>query len=323
MPAPLTSSALSSPTPKRCKLSQTNDRSRTTVSIRANLPLVLFTLLGQAAVGLSWIYGAVGLKESQSLLSLRQALPPFVLISAALLCSAGHLHYPRNSWRALNNWLRSSLSQEALAAALFCALTGFTVLQAIIPSLWPFFNPRILFLLKILLGSTLIFSMARLYMLRTIPVWNRAATPLAFLASTLLLGSVAARIIPEAPAMEPLWLFLCCGMLLRFFSTSRKESSAHLGGAIQTSRHCSPLWWSTLAHATTVASALTLLAISDFFEGGFWIRWPAVLLVLLSEFAARALFYNRHGHDRSLYPPVSPAVSSWRELLESEETESH
>jgi len=275
--------------------------------MREHFPLVFFTLLGQCAIGLSWISGYPS-KAAVTLTS-------FVLMCLALLISARHLHYPRNSWRALTNWLHSPLSQEAVAAALFCALTGLATLPHLGIKLPPFFSAPFFFASHLILGIILLFSMARLYMLRTIPIWNRAATPLAFLSTTFLFGGLVHVVISQEHISAKEWLFLVIGLLLRVFAAALSTKSNGNAGAIQRSRFVLPSWWVTLNHPLTIAIVLLLLVIPGQAVNPQLNQAVILFLIVISEFFSRLRFYTQHGHDRSLYPPVTPAVSSWRDIL--------
>ncbi len=144
------------------------------------LPLVIFTLLAQMAVGAFWFMAWM-------------FPPPFSLIPLAvigaslglgLFFSFAHLGTKRNAWRVLNHLRKSWLSREILFAGLFGA--GWLAVTAArlifhrpIPALtW----------LTALLGFFLVYSMARVYRLPAKPTWDSWQTNASFFASAVLLG---------------------------------------------------------------------------------------------------------------------------------------
>mgnify|MGYP001814189944 CR=1 FL=1 len=159
-------------------------------------PLIGFTLAAQFAVGM-----VVGLAVISDALADRVGAGPAddlgvaVLISAlALLLSAGavatfHLGNVRNVHLVLANWRSSWLSREVLMVGIFTA--GVVVYTALFITDSAGSELRtVVGVATSVVGLTLVATIARLYMLRTVPVWNRSATPLAFFASTVLLGAI-------------------------------------------------------------------------------------------------------------------------------------
>lgn len=178
-------------------------------------PLILFTLLIQLSVGAFLTLGGLyflfsrqaGAAAANALTgSGLLAVGPIVVLG--MLASLFHLGTPRNAYRVLLNWRSSWLSREILFTLLF-AFSGavFSALQ------WYQFGPfsarALAGGLTGLFGLALVYSMARLYMLRTLPAWNANSTPLSFFTTTFLLGSLAAGVFlafqtfPEAGSPLP------------------------------------------------------------------------------------------------------------------------
>ncbi len=149
-------------------------------SARDEAPLVAFTLLAQMAVGCYWAMLWL-------LADVRLQLLPMLLtglcLGAAMLASFAHLGTKRNAWRVLNNLHKSWLSREILFSLLFgagwLASLAAAVLRADVP---------ILSALTAVLGLLLIYSMSRVYHLRTVPAWNTWRTNARFFLSTAQLG---------------------------------------------------------------------------------------------------------------------------------------
>lgn len=158
--------------------------------------LIIFTILSQMAVGAFWILMAVqqdigsryGSVQATTLI-----LPPLMIVEAIMLfslpISLAHLGSPLIAFRAIANFRSSWLSREIVFALLFTVSSvvftyvlwgqiGSTAIQMAIA--W----------LAAIFGFLLIYSMSRLYMLRTVPVWNTLFTPFSFFLTALLLGGL-------------------------------------------------------------------------------------------------------------------------------------
>lgn len=98
------------------------------------LSVILFTTLSGAGYGLLFWLGALviaGQAARVPALVLLAAGIAFVLVSAGLLCSMGHLGRPERAWRAFSQWRSSWLSREGVAATLsFVPLAGLLLAAA-------------------------------------------------------------------------------------------------------------------------------------------------------------------------------------------------
>jgi hypothetical protein len=162
------------------------------------LPLVGFTLLGQAAAGLAVValftespsrpvFGAIG-----------------ALILAATLLSLLHLGSGSRAWRTSANLKRSALSQEIVALGAFSAAW---VIAALAPV-----AGRIALALA---GIALVYCMAEVYRIDAVPRWTTWRTRAAFGSSALLLGIlVYLGIRWFAPEPVPGWLVAVAGPAL-------------------------------------------------------------------------------------------------------------
>lgn len=178
-------------------------------------PLVAFTLLSQAAVGVFLTLGA--LEVGAAVLGGHAAPRPLAdatllaigpVIAAALAVSLLHLGSPGAAWRAVANLRTSWLSREVLLAVLFAGLgatftalrlsgRGATVLRPALAGA------------TALAGLALVYTMARVYRVRTIPAWDTPLTTVSFFTSTLLLGSLgvgtALAAVPGVPGAPVAW----------------------------------------------------------------------------------------------------------------------
>ncbi len=202
------------------------------------------------------------------LLSLVQPINPIALgastisMLVALLASFLHLGTPQNAWRAIRNARSSWLSREVLCAALFTAsLVGVLITGRV--GIW----------LADVIGLALIVSMTQVYRLRTVAEWNRWTTSASFFTTTLLLGGIL------------------CGALIDGGPGLVLGSIGLIGLRQAIGRSGSRVTW--LRALSVIALLLALIV-----PIGWWL---ALVLVLLAESLARAVFY----HDRS-------ALDAWR-----------
>ncbi|TVR68277.1 MAG: hypothetical protein EA408_13715 [Marinilabiliales bacterium] len=155
--------------------------------------LIFFTVFAQAAFGIVFallvlsfvkqpaariVYGRVRVSAAGVAL---------LLMAAALFFSFFHLGSPLRAVYALSNLRTSWLSREILMVSVFSFLLllwwflmrkGLAVEAVNRTMLW----------LAVFAGLIMVFTMARLYMIPSVPAWNRGGTLLVFYASGLLTG---------------------------------------------------------------------------------------------------------------------------------------
>ncbi len=159
--------------------------------------LILFTILAQLSVGSFVVLGVVhffaarraGDAEADRL-SDRALLAIGPVIVLSLFVSLFHLGNPLNAFRAVTNLGTSWLSREVLGSVLFTLVGGvFAVMQW--RKLASFTVRSVIAWVAALIGLLLVFSMSQVYALSIQPAWNNLGTPIAFFATTLLLGALA------------------------------------------------------------------------------------------------------------------------------------
>jgi anaerobic dimethyl sulfoxide reductase subunit C (anchor subunit) len=112
------------------------------------------------------------------------------VIALAMISSLFHLGNPLNAPRAVTNLGASWLSREIFFTVLFVVLGGvFALMQW--RKIASFAVRNVIAWIATLVGLASVFTMSRIYMLETQPAWNTWATPVAFYATTLLLGLLA------------------------------------------------------------------------------------------------------------------------------------
>ncbi len=159
--------------------------------------LVAFTLLAQLAVGaflalsaLDLGSGALAGDPAAGALGTRILLAIGPVMAAALAGSLLHLGSPALAWRAIANVRSSWLSREVLLALLFAACgAACAALRLLRPAAVGPYAP--LAAATALAGIGLVYAMARVYRLRTVPAWDTPLTTASFFVTTLLLGSLS------------------------------------------------------------------------------------------------------------------------------------
>lgn len=183
-------------------------------------PLVAFTIIVQAAVGiyafvgsLLFLRGPLAAGRAVGNLRLTLMLAVLGLLSAGLALSLFHLHHPVRAYRILANFGNSWLSREIFFMALFMGITALAGLLE-----WRGGGGetlmKMLFIFGALAGLLLILAMSKLYMLPSVPAWNRAHTPLSFFMTSVVLGVCALAFLPASP-MGPRFdptSFLACAL---------------------------------------------------------------------------------------------------------------
>ena len=143
-------------------------------------PLISFTLIAQfavgAVVGLTFAYGPlhdrVGQSEATDLL-LGSLVVVLALLAVAGAAATLHLGNVRNVYLVLSNWRSSWLSREILAFGAFGAMVLLFAATTVADGVDTTTVVAVGGLASVF-GVVLVAVIAKLYMLRTVPVWNRA-----------------------------------------------------------------------------------------------------------------------------------------------------
>jgi anaerobic dimethyl sulfoxide reductase subunit C len=276
-------------------------------------PLIGFTLLSQAAVGAFWMIAAGELfiaRESVWAAERVATVPAFLtvagMLAGAALLSFFHLGRPLRAPFALNNVRRSWLSREILAELVF---GGLVVLNALLVPRGLGSAPiqRVLIALTAVAGFLFLISMAKIYMLETVPAWRSVHTPLSFFLSAVLLGPLILvvahrRLLDLGRSLEAfsnvaiiaaLAAVLLSIMTMLFFTPS--------AGFFGTRRHTLlafpirkmyPILFIRMAFFAAAVVCL-MLAGRDVAFGRETVRWPALALACVgaAEIIGRAFFY--------------------------------
>lgn len=281
--------------------------------MRREWPLVAFTILGQAAVGLFWGFHLPFLVRGRvpaygwrmSWLAVLSVVVLLAVLAAAV--SFFHLHHWLRARRALRNLRSSWLSREILFELAFIALAAGNALSGGFLNLGRGARWSLLAAAG-LAGALFLLSMVKLYMLPSVPAWKGAYTPMAFLAATLLLGAVSTELVVRAAAgpgvfeiglMPVILVLLAVEIALAVIATPREG----LKGCRPTPSLRPDEAPPRLLHRARIAlfAAAMIWAVIDIGSGGNAITnepgaSPALLLVFLfalaGEIAGRFQFYG-------------------------------
>ena len=233
--------------------------------VKSELSLVSFTLLTQMAAGIAVL----------SLFSGPLTMP--ILITMGLLLGVGgiisllHLGQPLNAWRALNHLKKSWLSREILMFGLF---GGNWLLCLVIPGMGK--------LPLALCGIGLIYSMAQVYRLRSVPAWDTDRTLLAFVVSAVLLGGLGSEMLNGTGNVAT-----SIGLIAALLVLLSDRNQAHL----------------TARKLRFSLIGLGMIGVAVMYVvpniAGEWLIIPIFVIVLIEEVLGRWQFYERL-HQRIL-----------------------
>jgi anaerobic dimethyl sulfoxide reductase subunit C (anchor subunit) len=188
-----------------------------------NWSLVCFTLFTQSAIGLVWVsvagrwFGG-GMQPDCSIWPMPIAL---TLTGLGLYAALAHLAKPRLAPNALRNLTASWLSREVLLVQAFAGAVAVLIFISLLEA-----SPGLVILetTACLLGGAALFAMARVYLLKTVPVWNSPATILEFAGSAMLLGGALGAVLTvfgatdqtgKSPALIAAAIGILLGLILK------------------------------------------------------------------------------------------------------------
>jgi len=300
-------------------------------------PLVLFTLITQAAIGaflllfLGPLFG-LDMLSQQAHPALRSSLL-FGLISIesfALFISTMHLGKPHRFYRAFNNLKYSPVSREVAAVAVFFSLLILYSLISSFPGLLAWIGPQaakyfanLCGWLEVVAGLVSLYAMHKIYRIEARPYWNHWQVLTSFYGNMLSLGGLVVGIVYIATflaqgahyqaLMSVIGAFIVSGLVLegigliahyRFLQSRGGEAEASLQE--QTSTFGATYITRNIllgVNATTVAllAALGVNGVSGF------IAWGTVFISILTvAFIGRALFYVL------VIPTTMPGAFFWK-----------
>ncbi len=255
---------------------------------RSEIPLIIFTLLAQMAIGafgtIFIIYWVLSDKLVAGQITFIPLLAVGVAVTVALLVSLFHLKRPKNAWRALTHLRKSWLSREILFTSGFAGLwaihTGLRLFQIDTFSVW-----TSLAALTAFCGLAALYSMQRVYQLRSVPAWNTGRTLLEFTISTVGLGCLlTGTLLPrDAPVGIIVWIALAG--IIAFSAAIRVTISTSNTTNIMLSK------WRVGLLLSGLLGALALSIWPS--NAGMGSMFLVFIIALAEEAIGRWLFYSR------------------------------
>ncbi|WP_373100340.1 MULTISPECIES: DmsC/YnfH family molybdoenzyme membrane anchor subunit [Pasteurellaceae] len=262
------------------------------------LPLIVFTVLAQSAVG-AWLIFCVVLWRSQYADSRRIYRRQFVLLAllgVGFIASMLHLGSPLRAFNAFNRVGESMLSNEIAGGAAFFATAGLFWLLAIFDKLSPLVA-KTWQILTALLGVVFMYMMANLYQIPTVPTWYTALTSWQFYLTAAVGGAALAYgLLALNPQPDPVlkglpWLHLVALGLIAVVTVYQVFQLAHTQSSIQQALDLVP----DFAYLTALRLLCLAVAAWLLFQRPQAVRLStAVLLTLFAEGIGRSLFYALH-----------------------------
>ncbi|PJG82456.1 DmsC/YnfH family molybdoenzyme membrane anchor subunit [Caviibacterium pharyngocola] len=263
------------------------------------LPLILFTVLAQSAVGsvLVFAFALFNTQNTQSRNHIHKAM--FVLLALlgiGFLSSVMHLGSPLRAFNSLNRVGESMLSNEIASGSAFFAVAGLYWLCAILNKL-PTALGKVWIALAAIVGLVFMWMMANLYRIPTVPTWDTVLTPISFYL-TLVAGGLSlayALLQPNRHKEYCLkwlpWAYLV-GVLL--IAITAVYQGVHIG-SIQSSAQQAAALVPDFAQMTALRLCLLGVAATILFKGkSLPLLTLAFLLTFVAEFIGRTLFYGLH-----------------------------
>jgi anaerobic dimethyl sulfoxide reductase subunit B (iron-sulfur subunit) len=250
--------------------------------------LLIFTFLAQTAIGAFWAAQWMfitlwNLVQFDSRLLVRI---PYLIIGACLgiggFSSFAHLGKKSNAWRALTNLNKSWLSREILYVGLFSV--GWLMCLAPLP--WQVLaNARIV---TSLLGIALIYSMAQVYHLKTMPAWNTWRTTAGFFITAILSGQLLMlNVLVYESQFTGIHssLILPWGFTIALLAGQLELALSEKGNVDRTVSRL---------RVGLIVTAIILTGIMSITPNPpvVWTSLPIFLMVMIEEIIGRWLFYN-------------------------------
>lgn len=245
------------------------------------IPLVLFTVLCQSAIGLVALSALRQVTGPEPGRIRMEWMAAGLILVTGLIASVFHLGHPSGMVRALNNLGTAWLSREALTTGLFLALLGAGILLMKEKA-----NPA-LALAATLAGLLVIFSMGMTYSPPSFPAINNVLPFVFFCLTALLLGSSAGQLFaPEAsrPAMTRiLTTTLVLALVIYLIVPCIWLSGGEIMRQTGIRWLASPLYWAHIGAGLVLP--LVIIALLKKTPPWLWV------LILAGELLGRAVFF--------------------------------
>ncbi|WP_028864828.1 dimethyl sulfoxide reductase anchor subunit family protein [Psychromonas aquimarina] len=269
-------------------------------------PLMLFTVLAQTSVGSFLVLGGLLLSGQLSLNEenrLHKAMFfLWALMGLGFMASTAHLGSPLRAMNALNQVGSSWLSNEIFFGSLFFAAGGFYWLLSMLNKGTPQVR-KMLLAAAMLIGIVFMYAMIKVYLIDTVPTWNNIFTPFGFILTMLLSGLLFAqllltgaqskqaghKLLPVAGAIAAVVSLVVTVLQMTDLSSINSAVTA-AAGIID-----------NMQQLQLIRGALMLAALALWFKPLITsdkpttlLLAPAFVLMFVSEFIARGIFYGLH-----------------------------
>ncbi|EHK90730.1 DmsC/YnfH family molybdoenzyme membrane anchor subunit [Aggregatibacter actinomycetemcomitans] len=263
------------------------------------LPLVVFTVLAQSAVG-SWLVFSFVLCTSSNAQN-RHYLHKVMFVILALLgigfaASVLHLGTPIRAFNSLNRVSESMMSNEIASGALFFAMAGMYWLLAIMRKM-PLALDKLWLVITSLIGLVFMVMMDQVYHIPSVPTWNTPITSCLFY-GTVALGGIAlsyALLMANPQRTYQLsalpWLFSLAVLFAAIVAVYQGFALPQIHSAIQNAAALVPNY---AAFSALRFCCLALAALFIFRSKNITVLALAVILTLFAEMLGRNLFYGTH-----------------------------
>ncbi len=254
------------------------------------IPLILFTVLGQTAVGLTAVSTALSINgsSSQVLNSTLIPLTALILLIIAFGASIFHLGNPLGSIRSLTNLKVSWLSREILFFGIYNLLLLFDFILR--------FNDHCLLWVSVgasMAGMIALFTSAMIYISPGFLALNSPVPVLFFFSTASILGLGVLTLILPAGSCLVLKPYvagtLVCGGLIHLLIPSFWLSGNQALKSTAKAHYGSVLFW--------IRIVLGFILPIGFLPANVKHTLPLVLFIVTGEILGRMIFFNHMAHS--------------------------
>ena len=263
------------------------------------LPLVIFTVLAQSAVG-AWLVFSVVLCTTTNAQSRHYVHKAMVVILALLgvgfIASVAHLGTPMRAFNSLNRIGESMMSNEIGCGAAFFALAGLYWLLAIMRKM-PIGLGKLWLIVTGIISLIFMVVMNLVYHIPTVPTWNTPFTSCLFYGSVALGGiALSYALLMANPqrtySLKALpWLFALAVLFVAIVMVYQGFGLSQIHSAIQNAAALVPNYAVISALRLCCLGVAAILLFRTQKSGALGL---ALLLTLFAEMLGRNLFYGLH-----------------------------
>jgi DMSO reductase, anchor subunit DmsC len=263
------------------------------------LPLVIFTVLAQSAVG-TWLVFSVVLCTTTNAQSRHYVHKTMMVILALLglgfIASVAHLGTPMRAFNSLNRVGESMMSNEIACGAAFFALAGLYWLLAIMRKM-PIGLGKLWLIVTAIIGLIFMVVMNLVYHIPTVPTWNTPLTSCLFYSSVVLGGiALSYALLMANPqrtySLKALpWLFALAILFAAIVVVYQGFGLSQIHSAVQNASDLVPNYAVISALRLCCLGVAAILLFRTQKSGALGL---ALLLTLFAEMLGRNLFYGLH-----------------------------